>query len=62
MAGNLNAILNVVGTRLYTLIAYRGLCSISGNHPESPRNPQQRFTMYCETASIVTSWSLMPSH
>src|SRR5215472_14977693 len=44
MAGNLNAILNGVGTRLYTLIACRDLCSISGNHPESPRNPQQRFT------------------
>jgi len=30
MAGNLDAIFNLAGTRLYTLVAYLGFCSVSG--------------------------------
>ena len=33
MAGNLNAIFNLEGTRLYTLVAYLGFCSVSGKSP-----------------------------
>jgi hypothetical protein len=33
MAGNLNAIFNLAGTRLYTLVAYLGFCSVSGKSP-----------------------------
>ena len=31
---------------------------VPANHSESPCNPQQRFIMCCETARIVTTWSL----
>jgi len=37
---------------------------LNKNHPYTQRvleNPQQRFIMCCETARIVTTWSLMPS-
>jgi hypothetical protein len=33
MAGNLNAIFNLAGTRLYTLVAYLGFCPVSGKSP-----------------------------
>jgi hypothetical protein len=33
MAGNLSAISNVAGTRLYTLVADLGFCSVSGKSP-----------------------------
>jgi hypothetical protein len=33
MAVNLNAIFNLAGTRLYTLVAYLGFCSVSGKSP-----------------------------
>jgi hypothetical protein len=39
MAGNLNAIFNLAGTRLSTLVAYLGFCSVSGKSPREFLKP-----------------------
>jgi len=44
MAGNLNAIFNLEGTRVYTLVTYRGVCSISGKSLEYPPIPVNSST------------------